>query len=81
MSVNPTRRTFVSSILSLFGFVASMGRTPRAEASAAPVPELPIPTDIIPRILEPPMDCTTHVYDPQIMHSQWNSTTYTYDCG
>jgi hypothetical protein len=63
MSVNPTRRTFVSGILSIFGFLGGVGREPRAEARTVPVKEKPEPVIFTVRMHQPQMTCMTFVYD------------------
>jgi hypothetical protein len=81
MNVNPTRRTFVSGILSVFGFLAGVGRTPPAEASPIPKKENPVPPPSTLRLECPQFQCATFVYDPGVTFPMSNVTTFVYDYG
>ena len=81
MIVTPTRRTFVSGILSVFGFLAGMGRTPPAEASPAPKKEDPVPPPSAVRFDCLESQCATYVYDQRVSLPTSGVTTFVYDYG
>ena len=64
MSIQPTRRSFVSGILSALGILAGSGRTVQAaEAVVKPViPPVPIKPPVV-RSYDPLPYATTFVYD------------------
>ena len=63
MNNNPTRRTFVSGILSIFGFLGGVSRTPRVEGLTIPDKENPAPAVFTVRMQQPEMSCVTFTYD------------------
>ncbi len=81
MNVNPTRRTFVSGILSVFGFLAGVGRTPPVEAGPVPSKEKPALPPLTPRFECPQFQCATYVYDQRVSLPGSNVTTFVYDYG
>jgi hypothetical protein len=81
MNINPTRRSFVSGILSVFGFLAGVGRTPPAEASPIPKKENADPPPSTLRFECPQFQCATYVYDQRVPFHGSGVTTFVYDYG
>ena len=71
MPARPTRRTFVSSLLSLCGIATALGRKPGVVKSVAPaeVSVVQGPSPIVSTV-SPDFYCATFVYDQYARHSE-----------